>query len=316
MVGGAAWKPLYDVRLGGEALAVTYLASVTQTSGEDWLGTDLTLSTARPMEGAEIPELDPWYIDARVPQPIPPPSPKAAGAFPGGPMRMAMAAAPMAEAAPTATMMAEVESSGAAVTYHIARPVNIPSDGAPHRTTVTVLDLKAALDYVTAPKLAEQAYLRAKTKNTSPYLLLPGAANVFHENDLVGATVFETIAPNQEFEVHLGADDRIKVERELVERTVDKTLIGNTRRLFFNYKITLTNLLTTPARVTVLDQIPKSRNEELKVKLRDANPRPTEQDDMNILKWELELKPQEKREITFGFAIEHPREMRLIGISE
>jgi uncharacterized protein (TIGR02231 family) len=98
-------------------------------------------------------------------------------------------------------------------------------------------------------------------------------------------------------------------------RSVDKTLIGNIRRTLFAYTITLTNLLAAPAHVTVFDQLPVARHESIKVKLQDASPRPAEQSDLNILKWELDLKPQEKRELSFAFTVEHPREMTVIGIS-
>lgn len=314
-VRSAQWKPLYDIRLDGNKVELTYLASVSQRSGEDWLPVELSLSTARPAVSAEIPELDPWYIDAYRPAP---PTRAPAPGMVGAPMAAAPAPMPQAmmmmEAAEVA--VATVEASGAAVTYRVARPVAVPSDGAPHKTTVTALDLAAQLDYVIAPKLAEEAYLRAKIKNTSPFILLPGTANVFHGADFVGATELEMIAPNEEFEAHLGIDDRIRVERELIERTVDKTLIGNTRRTLFGHKITLTNLLDVPAKITLFDQLPLARHEEIKVKLREASPKPIEQNDLNILKWELELKPRDKREVTFGFSIEHPREMRLTGIGE
>ncbi len=321
VVHSASWKPLYDVRLQDDAdaktVAVIYLASVSQQSGEDWPPVDLSLSTARPAYSAELPELEPWYIDVERPPkpvmraPMAPPAERAVAAPP--PQAMRMAAEDMAPA-PVAT--ATIESSGAAVTYHVARPVAVPSDGAPHKTTVTALDLAVQLDYITVPKLAEEAYLRAKVKNTSPFILLPGDANVFHGADFVGATELETVAPGEEFEVHLGVDDRVKVERELVERTVDKTLIGNTRRMLFGYKITLTNLLSTPAKITLFDQLPVSRHEEIKVKLRDASPKPTETTDLNVLRWEMELKPGEKREITFGFTVEHPRDLRLTGLTD
>ena len=65
-------------------------------------------------------------------------------------------------------------------------PPLIPFDGSPHKTMVTNLDLQAALDYVTVPKIAEEAYLRAKITNTSDSILLPGPANIFHEDEFVG----------------------------------------------------------------------------------------------------------------------------------
>ena len=321
-VWGASWEPNYDIRLAADGgVLLSYLAQVRQQTGEDWPAVQLALSTARPSVSATVPELHPWYID--TPRPKPPPVPMMA-------MRTlaAPAAAPQAadtemlsfmeeEPAPPAAKVAEatIESSGATVTYRVARPVAVPSDGSPHRTAVTTLDLGARLDYVTAPKIAAEAYLRARVKNSSAFVLLPGWANIFHGADFVGRTYLETIAPNEEFEAQLGVDGRLKVERELSGRTVDKTLIGNTRRTQFAYTITLTNLLATPARVTVLDQLPVSRHEAIKVKLQDAAPKPAEHSDLNILTWELDLKPQEKRTLFLAFAVEHPRDMTVIGIS-
>src|SRR6185295_3877988 len=83
----ARWQPLYDLRLAGEELTVTYLAEVSQSTGEDWPSVALTLSTARPSLSLVIPELEPWYVG---PRPAPPPRPKMA--------TMAAAAAPMMRA--------------------------------------------------------------------------------------------------------------------------------------------------------------------------------------------------------------------------
>jgi uncharacterized protein (TIGR02231 family) len=326
IVQGASWEPMYDIRLIESAVTVSYLALVRQQSSEDWPAVQLSLSTARPAVTATIPELTPWYLD--IPRPLPPPTPapmmarmrmeeSAKMTMPSGGMAADYAAAD--EAMETAVMAAPIasaaiEQAGASVTYRVARPVAIPSDGSPHRTLVTTLDLGAKLDYVTAPKLAEEAYLRAKVKNTSEFALLPGTAAIFHDADFVGKTWLETVAPNEEFDVQLGVDDRLKVKRELVRRAVDKTLIGNTRRIQFAYKITLTSLLTAPTRVTVFDQLPVGRHESIKVKLQDTQPRPAEQSDLNILKWELTLDPQRKLDLAFAYTVEHPREMQVVGI--
>jgi hypothetical protein len=48
--------------------------------------------------------------------------------------------------------------------------------------------------------------------------------------------------------------------------------------------------------------------------LLEAAPPPTEQSDLNILKWELNLAPQQKQEITFAFQVEQPRDMKITGI--
>jgi uncharacterized protein (TIGR02231 family) len=324
-VTGASWQPLYDVRLVESKVSLGYLANVTQQTGEDWPGVQLSLSTARPAVSTTIPELHPWYLD--VPRPRPPLPPMARMAAPaqypgeaaGGGASDAYAAAPammMAEAAPEMQVaQATVESTGASVTFKVGRRVDIPSDGSPHKTTVTSLDLDSQLDYVSVPRLAEEAYLRAKITNTSEYILLPGQASIFHEGDFVGSTWLETVVPSQEFEAQLGVDDRVKVERELTTREISKTLIGNTRKNVFGFKITVSSFLAWPTRVTLYDQFPVPRNEQIKSKLQEVRPPPVEQTELNILKWELPFAPQQKQTVTFEFEVDFPRDLSVTGLN-
>ena len=176
VVSGAGWKPLYDLRLLEEqaapALEIGYLAQVTQQSGEDWTEVRLSLSTARPSLAAILPELEPWYV-----QPFLPPQPRAMKMAAGQPAPMMMAARPAsapadegapAEVAPVEVVMAQVDASGAAVTYHVPAPASIPADGAPHKVTIARYALAPRLDYVSAPRLAEAAYRRAGWSTTAP----------------------------------------------------------------------------------------------------------------------------------------------------
>jgi len=322
---GASWSPLYDIRLIEDKVTLGYLANVRQQTGEDWPAVRLSLSTAQPAVSATIPELDPWFIDVYTPPVYKAMAARAPGGMPTGalapqsmaapaPMDAMMAPAQAAPPPPAEIATATIDSTGASVTFRVARPTAIPSDGSPHKTMVNNLDLQAALDYVTVPKIAEEAYLRAKITNTTESILLPGPANIFHEDEFVGTTTLETVVPTEEFEVQLGVDDRVKVERKLAQRDTSKALIGNTRRTLYGYKITITNLLTRPAKVTVYDQLPVSRNEQIKSKLLEVAPSPAEQSDLNILKWELNLTPQQKQEIAFTFQIEQPRDVKVIGI--
>jgi len=210
--------------------------------------------------------------------------------------------------------MATVDASGAAVTYQVPGAVTVPADGAPHKVVVSRFKLTPKLDYVSAPKLVEAAYRRAQVANDSPYTLLPGAVNLFVGDEFVGATDLELVAPQGEIELYLGADDRIKTERELKRREVDKKLIGDKRRLHCAYEIALENLLSTEAKITLHDQIPVARHEDIKVKLASVEPEPTERTELNLLDWELVLAPGEKRIVRFDFTVEHPREMHLTGL--
>lgn len=65
----AWWMPHYDVRAsiannpkGQNEVSLHYRASISQKTGEDWNNVQLTLSTASPLLGTEIPTLTPYWI--------------------------------------------------------------------------------------------------------------------------------------------------------------------------------------------------------------------------------------------------------------
>jgi uncharacterized protein (TIGR02231 family) len=326
----ASWIPLYDARLQDSTVRITYLASVTQNTGEDWSDSTLSLSTARPAVTTEIPELSPWYLDMYVPPP--PRAMMMASAMPRGggagefttmmSMPVPQSAAPAAEAMaappppPVAEiMMANVEERGASATFHIPRKTSIPSDNTPHRTQIAEFDLPATLDYITAPKIADQAYLRATVRNNTSFVLLRGKANLFHGDEFVGTTTIEDTAA-REFELQMGVDERVTVTRELVSRDVTKAFIGNTRKASYSYRIKLSHRLENSAKLLVLDQLPHSRHEEIKVKLVEAAPKPAEQTDLSELHWRLTLDPGRETTIMFSFSVEHPRSATVTGLLE
>jgi uncharacterized protein (TIGR02231 family) len=226
----------------------------------------------------------------------------------------ASASAPSAAMAPAPPMVAEVQEAGAALNYQVPRPVAVPSDGAPHKVTVTEMDLDADLDYVAVPALALDAYLRATVTNTSAVLLLPGAANVFHDAEFVGVSELETVAPGEKFELQLGVDERIRLERQLRRRTASKAMLGGTRTIEISYEITVENHRPEPSRISLHDHIPLSRDADLKVRVRETEPKPNEQDDLGQLTWVLTLDPGKEGSVTYRFTVEHPGGSNVAGL--
>ncbi|GAA1768787.1 DUF4139 domain-containing protein [Luedemannella helvata] len=323
LVDGAGWHSAYDLRLTERTLNVTWFGVITQRTGEDWPECDLRLSTARPSGQVIVPELDPWYLDRIRPMPLPPPAaprggPVLAMAAPGAaPPMQAYAAAMDAEAAaPITGVSATVEQGVTAATYQPARPVAVPADGGAHRATVAVIDLEAALDYLTAPVRAAEAHLRAVVTNSSAHTLLPGLAAVFHGGDFIGSTALQTWAPGEEVELALGVDDRLRVERELVRRTSSKAVLGSSRRLETEHKIIVRNHTPRPARVTVLDQIPVARDPDITVKDAKIDPTPSERSDLGVLTWVFDLEPGAVREIHLGVRVELGRGVEVAGWRE
>jgi uncharacterized protein (TIGR02231 family) len=311
----ASWRPLYDLVLDGDRLTVSYLAEITQRTGEDWPEAALVLSTTRQGLRQELPELSPWYIGRlQPPRPAPPmapaPSPRPSG--PGEAHQLRAFAAAARPAAKVLSAQPGTSESGAVV-YTVARPLAVPADGGPHKTLIASFDADAALDYLTVPALAPEAYLRATVTN-GPLLLLPGQARIFHRARFAGQTQLESVAPGEEFEVQLGVDDQIKVERQLTRRATSKAVLGSTRTIDIGYEITVANHRDRKAVVSVRDHIPVSTDGDIKVKPREAAPAPAAADDLGELTWTLTLAPAESAAVRHRFTVEHPAQVTVTGL--
>ena len=238
------------------------------------------LSTTRQGQRQTLPELSPWYIGRpRPPRVHAAMARSAASARPSGAARRSSAGRVVRRAGPGAgdgvrggvasrgqgaRRRAGQSESGAGLIYTVARPLAVPSDGGPHKTLVAKSEADASLDYLTVPVLAPEAYLRATVTN-GPLLLLPGQARIFHGPQFVGETYLDSVAPGEEFEVQLGVDDQIKVERKLRRRSTSKAVLGSTRTIDIAYEITVENHRDRKATVSVHDHIPVSIDGDIKV---------------------------------------------------
>ena len=320
----ASWKPLYDLRIDSakQQLQLNYLAQITQKTGEDWTDVDLSLSTAQPGLGTIPPQLSPWYIDdLRSEKMVGAGIAYAAGelmeenAAPALAMRRRAAAAPEEDYDPIEAELsvAKKEQKGTTVTFHLQGSGNIPSDGSPRKTTISRDELPCQLSYVAMPKLVEFAYLQAQIQNPgSGVTLLPGEGSVFCDDLFMGTSRLDNVAPGQNFEIYLGIEERIVIERELTERQVDKKFLGSNRRVTCAYRLKIQNLLATTIQLKLSEQIPHSRSEKIRVKLTKSDPA-VAVGELGLLEWKLELAANQSRTVHYQFTIEYPEDIRVTG---
>ena len=324
----AQWQPLYDVRLlehdGKRMVNLTQLAQISQQSGEDWQGVKVTVSTARPALNQRMPEIQPWYVDAYVPPPpVPQPAPRRKAAArlmrADAEPEMVTSAAPMAADAVMEEVAAEVvtatvRADDISVSFELPGGIDIPSDGSPRKVTVGESEMEPKLDFVTIPRHTDAVYRRVTIANSSGAPLLAGAVSLFVDEAFIGSNRLDYVPGGADIELLFGVEERIKVERELSRREVDKRFLSDKRQLRYGYEIKLHNLLDREAALVVKDQLPVSRHEEIAVKLTAATPSPTEQSDLNIMEWQLALAAGGKTAIGYEYMVEHPRQLQVTGL--
>ncbi|MEG4858656.1 mucoidy inhibitor MuiA family protein [Microcoleus sp. K1-B6] len=326
----ARWTPLYDLRVNtiNNQINLNYLAEVNQNTGEDWTGVALTLSTAKPGMGTLPPKLEPWYVDILRSKSPP------AGEFYSPRMTRSVAsddsqlganevplpmmAAPSVSAAPepieAQTATAQISKEGGTVSFQVGGNTKIPSDGTPQKVTIFSEIYPFKPEYIAVPRLVSFAYLQAVVVNPlTGATLLPGKANIFRDNTFVGSVQLENVSPGQEYKLNLGIDEGLKIERELVERQVDKKLIGQQRRMSYAYRLNVTNLHQVQVHLTLKEQLPVSRNEQIKVRSTLTNPKIVA-GEMGLLEWIMSLPPQAKQELYYQFVVEHPPDLTVTGL--
>ena len=126
------------------------------------------------------------------------------------------------------------------------------------------------------------------------------------------------VLPKENFNLYFGADEGIKVKRELVEKLKDDAgIVGKKQRVSYEYKITLQNFHKTDCKVTIVDQIPVSQNDDIDIKLGEINPPPNyrEGDEQKgFLRWVMTLTPQEKTQVSFKYQVKYPQDITLSGL--
>ncbi len=333
-VGGANWSPSYDARVlsGERAVALGYFGVVRQNTGEDWKDVALTLSTARPSLGGGAPTLHAWNLDVMLPVVLREQAEREARAkvmsartlpaTANAPREVnlqnfttAVDAAPPPESYEADLATASLEAGATSASFRIATTATIPSDGTAQKVPITSLRLAANPEYLTVPKRQQTAFLTAKVVNASDFPLLAGAMNVFLDGTFVATSKLRTVMAGEKFDLALGADEGIAVKHKRVQKFTEDTGITNSgKRITYEYLLTIQNNKKTAERVIVVDQVPLSRNEKVVVRQLSPDVREVKPTDEGTLKWTLDLKPGEKRDLTVKFTVDHPNDVNVTGL--
>ncbi len=326
-VPNASWLPVYDARLSTGAknvapkLNLTRRAEITQRTGESWDQVVLALSTTRPTAGAAAPELYPSTVDFEPefkPRPLAAPAPASAPAG-GAPAEEAMAdAAVEAEPRRLRSMLKEAVSEQQATVvaapfqavYNIPGRLTVPNTGEAKRVQIMDESIEPALSVRTVPKLDPKSFLYAKLllpKTGAP--ILPGQVSMFRDGTFVGTGQLPVLSPGEEHELGFGIDDLVRVKHSISEEKRGETgLISTSRTDSRNYRITIKNMHERAIGLTVFDQIPVSKNQDIKVELTGKTP-PTRQnvdDKRGVLAWDGKLEPDQEQVVEFGYRVSWP----------
>jgi uncharacterized protein (TIGR02231 family) len=317
IVSNAGWYPSYDIRVDDIKNPVTifYKANVFQNSGVEWKDVKLSFSNATPWLAGDIPVLSPWFVDFYYPvyRAL---QGKVAGiniSRSEAPVIMEMVSdkkmeEKSMEAAPVSVQKQVGETT---IIFDISVPYSVQSDGKVQTVEIQRVTAPADYKYVTMPKLSQHAYLTANITDWAKLSLQSGEATLYFDNSFVGKSTLDVNQLKDTLTISLGTDNSILVKREKRKDFTSKKVIGSNRTDVFSFLLTIRNNKSTPVKISVNDQIPVSSNSSITVDAVELSGGKINEQTGEI-KWDLELKPQENKQLVLTYSVKYPKDKTVI----
>ncbi|CAG8961747.1 hypothetical protein HYFRA_00006289 [Hymenoscyphus fraxineus] len=163
------------------------------------------------------------------------------------------------------------EETGLTTTYDLPSTKTLsPSPTASKHKIAKIPFSNIHFSHILVPKLRAVAFLKAHLRNTSKITLLKGPLGLSLDNCFLGQTTFPRCSAGESFSLPLGVDPTLLVGYgKPVVRRSQSGIFSKEDSNLFTRTITIQNTKynSMPVDLTVLDQIPVSEDERLKIEV-------------------------------------------------
>ncbi|CAD5233736.1 unnamed protein product [Bursaphelenchus xylophilus] len=329
-VHGASWETSYDLRVDTKTkkLSLHYLASIRQMTGEDWNDVLISLSTNEPEDAGQLPQLN--TLIAKFEEKFQASGYGGFGAAPQAAVAMFKSREVSSDENSLRRTLrkhaATVSSSLVATTYNLPLERTILTRHDETKLTIAVKTLDYDVERQVVPSKSKTVFLVASVLNSTDLHLIEGPAKVYVDNCYANTLNLKQISPNERFQVELGKDPNVKVEYKPRDTFQQQSgMIQKSNVTANEQKIVLKNNNQENVVVTVFDQVPKSNDERIKVKLgmpdikrveKKAGHRKNEigtfLTEQNILEWTVEVPAGGQSELHIKYNVEYPQNENVV----
>ena len=162
------------------------------------------------------------------------------------------------------------EETGLTATYYVPGVRTIPPSKTTRRHKIASIALKdVQLSYVLVPKLREAAFLKARLRNNSSITLLKGPVGLTLDGSFLGNTTIPRCSAGDAFSLNLGVDPGITViyQKPVVRRNQVGVFQKEGSCMFTRSLVVTNTKANSVLEGVVLDQVPVSEDEKLKVEV-------------------------------------------------
>ena len=194
--------------------------------------------------------------------------------------------------------------------YRCPASISIPSGKSAIQVPLSAERYPVTSFYEATPSLEERAYLKAEVKNQGARPILAGPVDIFLGREFAARGWLKTTGPGGMLSLPLGADEDLRLRRMIKSQTRTEGILSSQEIRRYSVRIEAVNYKRRSIRLEIVDQIPKSQQEEVEVKLLKREPSASA-DPEGLLRWSLKVEPGQKGLVEFEYEISHPEGWRL-----
>ena len=198
-----------------------------------------------------------------------------------------------------------IEKQQLTTEFQIEIPYSIPSDNKPYDVNIVEYEIAADYEYYAVPKISNNAFLIAKIPEWMNYNLLSGNSYLFFKGIYQGESFMDLENAGDTLAISVGRDKDLVISREIQKDYINKSMTGSTKKEQKAFSIAVKNNKQIPVKISVEDQFPVSKTDEIKVDLIE-NSGATINEATGKLTWNLLLKPAEKKNIILRYSVRYP----------
>jgi len=312
-VNGAGWRPAYRASLDSQAsrLELVRQGVIQQTTGEDWSGVKLKLSTGQPRLSPQGPDPRPWWVSLPVARPYA----NAVGAVAEAPAqrsRLLFSKAVDADAQAPAPVETQTTFS---TEFEVPGLVTLPADGRKVTVSLARLTLPAKMRLRVVPRLDPAAIVTAEAARPEG-VWLPGEIQLARDGNVVGSTQWNPQSSSS-LVLPFGRDSLVRVALDRVkDRNGSAGILERKNEREVTDVLTLSSFHKTPLDLLVLESSPVSASDQVAVRA-IFDPKPQVQnweERQGVVAWERSIAPNETLKITVNYIIGYPREGTVVGL--
>ena len=196
--------------------------------------------------------------------------------------------------------------------FEILKSYTIPSNGKEYDVLLNSNTIPFEYEYVTMPSVEPTAYLNVGIPNWNEFNLLSGKVNLFLEGQYTGVSQLNIESKTDTLWFSLGEDIGVQVEKDVVQEYNKKSFLKNKTIELHTFDILVKNNKNKAVEIDILDQVPISTDDDIKVKVHDISGASYDKK-KGFLEWKARLNPNEGKKYRVSYEIKYGKNVDIVS---